>query len=138
MYDAFDPMGEALGLPPRRVEARHEWIDLALFNRVNACAFASTGEVIGHCFLVADGARSAEMAVFVHQDFRRMGAGTALVNTALAWVRAEGIRRVWTLTGAENRAALRLQERCGFRVVQLISDAVELEIELAAVAEQAA
>ena len=27
MYDRFDPLGGALGLPPRAAEARHEWMD---------------------------------------------------------------------------------------------------------------
>jgi GNAT superfamily N-acetyltransferase len=130
MYDGFEPMGEALGLPPRGPEARHRWIAGALNQGVNVTAFAAMAEVVGHCFLVRDGGSSAEMAVFVRQEFRRLGIGLALVKTALEWGRSAGIRRVWTLTGSENRAALHLQLRCGFRLVEWLAGAAELEIEL--------
>ena len=39
MYDGFDPLGAAFGLPPRRIEARRQWIDGALGQIVNLAAF---------------------------------------------------------------------------------------------------
>ena len=73
MYDRFDPLGAALGLPPRTAEARCEWIGSALGQKVNVAAFSPAGEVVGHCFLVCDRTGSAEMAIFVHQAFRWNG-----------------------------------------------------------------
>ena len=130
MYDRFEPLGMALGLPPRREEARREWTEEALGHKMNLAAFSPAGAVAGHCFLVAGEAGSAEMAIFVHQDFRRRGIATALVRAALEWACAEGLRRVWTLTGSDNRAALRLQEKCGFRLTNYGFYGVELEIDL--------
>ena len=43
MYDRFDPLGLALGLPPRTAEARREWIERALGHKVNVAAFSPTG-----------------------------------------------------------------------------------------------
>jgi hypothetical protein len=37
MYDRFDPLGEALGLPPRSAEARRDWIEAALGPRNWRC-----------------------------------------------------------------------------------------------------
>jgi hypothetical protein len=54
MYDRFDPLGAALGLPPRTAEARCDWIGSALGQKVNVAAFSPAGEVVGHCFLAAD------------------------------------------------------------------------------------
>jgi RimJ/RimL family protein N-acetyltransferase len=130
MYDRFDPLGVALGLPPRREEARREWAEDALSHTINLAAFSPGGAMAGHCFLVAGKAGSAEMAIFVHQDFRRRGIATALVKAALEWACLEGLQRVWTLTGSENRAALRLQENCGFRLTNYGFYGVELEIHL--------
>jgi GNAT superfamily N-acetyltransferase len=130
MYDRFDPLGAALGLPPRTAEARCEWIGSALGQKVNVAAFSPAGEVVGHCFLAADKPASAEMAVFVHQESRRIGVGTALVKAALGWGGAEGLRRVWSLTSSDNRVALRLQKNCGFRLTKSVSLETELEIDL--------
>ena len=130
MYDRFDPLGEALGLPPLSAEARREWIGVALGHKVNLAAFSPAREVVGHCFLVSDKPSSAELAIFVHQEFRRISLGTALVKTALEWGWAVVRRRVWTMTSPDNRAALRLQESCGFRLTKFVFPAVELEIDL--------
>jgi hypothetical protein len=39
MYDRFDPLGAALGVPPQTAEARHKWIGSALGQIVNVAAF---------------------------------------------------------------------------------------------------
>jgi len=130
MYDRFDPLGAAFGLPPYRAEARREWIRGALEHKVNVAAFSSAGGIVGHCFLAADQPCSAELAIFVHQEFRGRRIGTALVKTALEWGRASGLRRVWSMTPSANRVALRLQLGCGFRVIKSISVEAELEIDL--------
>jgi GNAT superfamily N-acetyltransferase len=130
MYDQFDPLGAALGLPPRTAEARCEWIGSALGQKVNVAAFSPAGAVVGHCFLAADKPASAEMAVFVHQESRRIGVGTALVKAALDRGGSEGLRRVWSMTSSDNRVALRLQKNCGFRLTKSVSLETELEIDL--------
>ena len=40
MYDRFDPLGAALGLPPGTAEARQMWIGSALGQIVNVGAFS--------------------------------------------------------------------------------------------------
>jgi GNAT superfamily N-acetyltransferase len=130
MYDRFDPLGAAFGLPPRRAEARSEWVGVALCHKVNLAAFSPAGAVVGHCFLAADKAGSAELAIFVHQEFRRRGVGTALVKAALESEGVAGLRRVWTLTPSDNRAALRMQMKSGFRPANSACPETEMEIDL--------
>jgi L-amino acid N-acyltransferase YncA len=59
----------------------------------------------------------AEVSVYVAADCRGRGVGSALLRALVA----ESVRHgVWTLQGAtfaENRASLRMQTACGFRVV---------------------
>jgi RimJ/RimL family protein N-acetyltransferase len=86
--------------------------------------------VIGHCFLAADKPGCAELAIFVDQEFRRKGVGTALVKTALERAELTGLRRVWTMTSSDNQAALHLQQKCGFRLTNFVFPAVELQIDL--------
>ena len=126
MYDRFEPLGAALGLPPREEESRREWIESALRHRMNIAAFSPAGAAVGHCFLVRDKPGSAEMAIFVRQEFRRRGVATALVKAVLEWGGVEGLRRVWTLTGSENTAALRLQEKFGFRLTNAAFYGIEM------------
>jgi GNAT superfamily N-acetyltransferase len=130
MYDRFDPLGGALGLPPHTGEARRAWIATALGNHVNVAAFSPAGEVVGHCFLAADRPDSAEVAIFVHQEFRRRGVAAALMKAALELGATAGLRRVWSVTSSGNRAALRLQLSCGFRLANSNSHEAELEIDL--------
>jgi RimJ/RimL family protein N-acetyltransferase len=131
MYDQFDPLGAALGLPPYGPEVRSDWIGRALNHDMNLAAFSPAGEIIGHCFLGEETQCSAELAIFVHQDFRRRGLGTALVKAALQWACNAGLGRVWTMTSSDNRAVFRLLQRCGFRLRTSLSREVELEIDLA-------
>ena len=132
MYDRFEPLGAALGTPPVEEERRREWIQSALSHEMNLAAFLPNGVVIGHCFLVADKTGSAELAVFVRQEYRRRGVAAALVKAVLGWGTAQGLRRVWTLTGSENTAALRLQGKFGFRPTHYGPYGIELEIHLPA------
>ena len=116
MYDRFDPLGAAFGLPPQTAEARYRWIGSALGQIVNVAAFSPAGEVVGHCFLAADKPGSAEMAVFVHQESRSRRIATALLKKALECGWAAELGRVWAVTACDNRAALRLLMSCGFRL----------------------
>ena len=129
MYDRFEPLGAALGLPPRVEEARREWVDVALSHKMNLGALSPGGAAVGHCFLVAGKTGSAELAIFVHQEFRRRGIATALVKAVLEWGCVWGLRRIWTLTSSE-KVALRLQERFGFRLTNSAFYGPELEIQL--------
>jgi GNAT superfamily N-acetyltransferase len=129
MYARFDPLGAAFGLPPHAAEVRRSWIGHALSQKLNVAAFSPEGSIVCHCFLVADNSVSAELAVFVDQECRRRGIGTALVNTALQWAAAVGLRRIWSMTSSENRVAVRLQWSCGFRPVT-VSTETELEVYL--------
>jgi len=130
MYDQFDPLGAALGLPPYKVETRRAWIGSALRQVVNLAAFSEPGQVVGHCFLVRDHTCSAELAIFVHQEYRQRGIGKALLKTALEWAGAADFRRVWSITAADNRAALQLQQSCGFHLAKSEFDEIELEYPL--------
>jgi RimJ/RimL family protein N-acetyltransferase len=131
MYERFEPLGLALGLPPRENEARREWIEVALSQKMNLGALSPAGTAVGHCFVVADKTASAELTIFVRQEFRRRGIATALVKAMLEWGCILGLRRIWALTGSENRIALRLLDRFGFRQMRPGScGAEELELHL--------
>ncbi|MBZ5555542.1 MAG: GNAT family N-acetyltransferase [Acidobacteriia bacterium] len=82
----------------------------------------SNGKVLGWAALSAVSKRRcyrgvAEVSVYVARAARGLGIGRALLDRIIKDSEREGF---WTLQGStfeENTASLRLQERCGFRVV---------------------
>ena len=111
MYETFAPLEVALGLPPRDPERRRTWLD-TLAAGTNMAAFVE-GRLVGHVVLMSTG-RLAEMALFVHQDFRRQGVGTALAEAAIRAARELHMIALWVLIPSENTAARHGLRKLGF------------------------
>jgi L-amino acid N-acyltransferase YncA len=80
------------------------------------------GEIVGWAALSPVSARRcyrgvAENSVYVARDARGLGIGRKLLDELIAGSEAAGIWTIQTSIFPENRASLRLHERCGFRVV---------------------
>jgi GNAT superfamily N-acetyltransferase len=81
------------------------------------------GRVVGYVFAGLEPMSWKELrgpAGFIHDVLvedsgRGAGAGTALVDAAIAWLHARGAPRVMLWTADRNAAAQRLFERLGFR-----------------------
>jgi len=112
MYAGFDPIGEALGLPPGTTERRQSWLN-SLQAGINVVALAED-RVVGHLTLMP-AEQAAEMAVFVHQDFRRHGVAKDLTKHAVELARARGLRALWVLITSSNVAARNGLRNFGFR-----------------------
>ncbi len=109
MYLSFEPKGACLGLPPR--EDPGSWLD-----RLSAYPnflLEAPGRIVGHAVLCTDG-DSAEVAVFVHQDFRGRGLGKRLLHEVVVEARRRRLRRVWGVTEPDNIPMLRLANSLGF------------------------
>lgn len=59
---------------------------------------------------------TATFGMAVHGETRRQGVGRALVQTAEAWARARGVRKMSIVCAASNTAGLAFYARCGYRV----------------------
>ena len=132
MYRSFEPLGQALGLPPINEERRTLWIEHALRQAINCGGFLATGDLVGHSFLALAGMGEAEIAVFVRQEHRRRGIGTNLIGTILQWAARERVRRITGLIAAQNIPGERLLKGCGFRFSQYLLPAIEFDIEVPA------
>jgi N-acetylglutamate synthase-like GNAT family acetyltransferase len=75
--------------------------------------------VVGSAGVIDFGSGAALRKMFVHADYRgpANGVGQALLETALAHARAQGIEAVYLGTQERLRAARRFYERNGFRAV---------------------
>lgn len=113
MYQTFHPQDAAFGLPPGNPLRRKMWLNQIL-RGVNLAAF-SEEQIVGHMFLIPGG-ESTEMAVFVHQSFRRQGIARELFQVAVEEARALGLHSMWVLAGGDNYEVRAAMRSFGFRV----------------------
>jgi len=108
-YSAFEPRPASLGLPPaHNLEA---WID-RLAPQPSFLAFHG-GYLAGHAILYPENG-TAEVAVFIHQDYRCRGIGRKLLLEVIEEARRRGLRRIWGATELDNFPMLRLAYSLGF------------------------
>jgi GNAT superfamily N-acetyltransferase len=115
MYDTMAPLGEALGLPPRDLALRHEWL-AGIRDAINLVGFVD-GKLAGHLALFPGDDDAAELMCFVHQDFRRLGLATALSHAAVEQARAAGYHRLAVFINTHNKGARQGLLQFGFRPV---------------------
>ena len=109
MYKTFEPRGGTFGLPPRN--APEQWLErVAQYPNFVA---AVDSHLVGHGVLCPDG-DSAEMVVFVHQDYRNRGLGKVILGQLIEEARHRGLKRVWGMADPENVPLLRLAMANGF------------------------
>ncbi len=114
MYDTLTLEEYALGIPPPDPIQRQGWI-LSLRTGSNFVASLER-RIVGHLALMPV-KRSAEMALFVHRDFRRQGIATALAHSAVEEARVQGLDFIWVLVSGSNSAARMVLYKFGFHTV---------------------
>lgn len=106
MYKDFEPKNLPGGIAPSG-----QWLDeLATFPNFLALA---KDRIVGHGFLRPEGEKG-EVAVFVHQNYRRKGIGRRLLEALAEEARHQHLRRIWGITEADNTAMLSLARSLGF------------------------
>src|ERR1035438_137314 len=106
MYDDFDLLpgdqgSSSLWLPPGNSKRRENWLE-GLKKGINLVA-VDGDRVAGHLVMLPKGLL-AEMAVFVHPDYRRQGGASALLEAAVAEARQRNLASLWAVTWSENYA----------------------------------
>jgi RimJ/RimL family protein N-acetyltransferase len=86
----------------------------------NAAVFVAEaeGRIVGRLSVARDqhpaSSHVAELGLMVAASYRRRGIGTALLEAAVDWARATGVRKLELHVFPHNEAAIRLYERFGF------------------------
>jgi RimJ/RimL family protein N-acetyltransferase len=75
-------------------------------------------------------ANSVEFTIFVHQDYREEGLGTALSRLTLGWALHMGFNHAYLTTEISNFRALRLFRKLGFQTTSSYGDEVEMKLDL--------
>jgi diamine N-acetyltransferase len=132
MYLEFEPRGAFQGLPPESESRLDNWLDRLCRSGVENFVVDNGERIVGHITLCPDPAKSeAELAIFVHQDWRGLGVGRTLLLGALNYgCKQLELDRVWLSVQGANPVALHLFESVGFRPVGKANPfAWELEME---------
>lgn len=127
MYKVFEPKRVAQGLPPPDVPRITQWLD-QLQQKSRALLVWDGARVVAHAILCPISDAAVEFTIFVHQDFRRIGLGTALTGLAVAFSGQCGFAEVFLTTEISNLAALRVYRRVGFQVSSSFGEECEMKL----------
>jgi len=129
MYKAFEPKRVAQGIPPPDVPRIAHWLD-RLAQKSQALLAWEGSKVVAHTILCPMPADAVEFTIFVHQDYREEGLGTALSRQTLEWALEMGFTHVYLTTEISNFRALRLFRKLGFQSTSSYGDEVEMKLDL--------
>lgn len=117
MYRQFEPKGEFQGLPPRSESQIKRWL-----TQLRECGFTQfvievENRIVGHAALCPSQRKTeAELAIFVHQDYRGRGFGKKLLLGTLNFgCKKLELARVWLFVMGSNTVASHLFESVGFQ-----------------------
>lgn len=129
-YDQFEPKEGYQGLPPRLGPTRRRWAENLVQGNFTLLAMDG-GRVIGHAAAIPIPSTStAELLVFVHQDFQNQGIGTELIRLVAEGADETGIKRLWLTVLTANFIAVYVFRKCGFRFVGPIDSEREMVLDL--------
>jgi RimJ/RimL family protein N-acetyltransferase len=129
MYKGFEPKRVAQGIPPPDVPRIAHWLD-RLEQKSQALLAWDGNKVVAHAILCPMPAGAVEFTIFVHQDYRQEGLGTALSRLTLAWAVQMGFSQAYLTTEISNFRALRLFRKLGFQTTSSYGDEVEMKLDL--------
>jgi RimJ/RimL family protein N-acetyltransferase len=135
MYAGFQPKRVAQGLPPPDVPRITRWLEELQYKSRSLLA-AEGARVVAHAVLCPISNEAVEFTVFVHQDFRDRGLGTALTRLALNFAAEMGFTQVFLTTELSNYPALRLYKKVGFEIRSAYGDECEMQLDIVSAAKQ--
>jgi L-amino acid N-acyltransferase YncA len=97
--------------PPVDVAERTEQFAQSAASTMVAVA---DGAIVGMIHVEVSRFGYGDLAMLVDRGWRGRGAGTALVQAAVGWARAEGLHKLCLEVFAHNAAAIALYRKCGF------------------------
>jgi RimJ/RimL family protein N-acetyltransferase len=114
MYRLFSPKPASQGLPPEDPETCHQWVK-KLFEIGENLLVWKGNTVIAHAALIPDmKSKSGEFVIFVDQNHRNIGIGTALTRFTLDQSAQLGLESVWLTVNVTNFIAIKLYRKLGF------------------------
>ncbi len=135
MYDSYEPKGIIQGLPPIDQNTCIEWIRGSLRTALNLKA-ESGGAVVAHGMLFPMPDRDVlEFTLFVHNQAQNRGIARIVAFLLFAAAKRLGYKKVWVFESHNNARVLHIYREAGFRETRRERNEIELELDLAGVAD---
>ena len=125
MYESLSTEAVRWGMPPyTRDRLERGWLS-NLQNLIPVVAFCGD-KMVGHAqvFKLPHPRRkgTSDLAMYLHQDFHNVGLGTAILAELLKLARTEELHRIGLHVVADNKIAVHLYEKFGFKVEGVLRD----------------
>jgi RimJ/RimL family protein N-acetyltransferase len=65
---------------------------------------------------------TGDLVIYLHQDFHNVGLGTAMLSRLFGLARKEGLHRIGLHVVADNKPAIHLYEKLGFKIEGVMRD----------------
>jgi len=126
MYGSLSNDAVRWGLPPYTRERIEGWWLSNLQSLIAIVAFYSD-KIVGHAqiykFPHPRRKGTSDVLIYLHQDFHNVGLGTAMLTRLMELAKKEGLHRIGLRVIADNKPAIRLYQKFGFKVEGLMKDA---------------
>jgi RimJ/RimL family protein N-acetyltransferase len=124
-YESLSDEALRWGMPPyTRDRLERGWMS-NLQNLIPIVAFCGD-RVVGHAqiFRFPHERRKGigDLVIYLHQDFHNAGLGTAMISELLKLARKERLHRIGLHVVADNKIAVHLYEKLGFKVEGILKD----------------
>jgi len=125
MYESLSNEAVRWGLPPYTRERIESWLS-NLQNLIAIVAFYDD-KIVGHAqiyrFPHPRRKGTSDVAIYLHQDFHNIGLGTAMLAKLIELAKKEGLHRIGLTVIADNKPAIHLYQKFGFKIEGAMKDA---------------
>lgn len=117
MYASLSSEALRWAQPPYTKEVIERWLS----NLPNLIALIALhdSKIVGHAqifrFIHPRRRGTGDLLIYLHQDFHKVGLGTAMLSRLLELAKKEGLHKLHLYVIAENSPAIRLYGKFGFR-----------------------
>jgi RimJ/RimL family protein N-acetyltransferase len=126
MYESLSAEAVRWGMPPyNRERLEKGWLS-NLQNLISIVAFYKD-EIVGHAqifkFPHPRLKATGDLIVYLHQDFHGVGLGTMMLSKSIELAKKEGLHRIGLTVVADNKPAINLYKKFGFKIEGVKRDA---------------
>jgi len=125
MYASLSDEAVRWGMPPYTREKLERWF-INMQNLISLVAFYNH-RIVGHAQIYRNPyprrKGTGSLIIYLHQDFHNVGLGTRMMEQLLKLAREERLHRITLWVIADNKRAIHLYEKLGFRIEGRMKDA---------------
>jgi len=124
MYRSLSDAAVRWAMPPYTRERIERW--LCNFQNLIALVAFYKNKIVGHAqiYKLPHPRRkdTGDLIIYLHQDFHNVGLGTAMLTKLIEFGKKKGLHRIGLHVIADNKSAIHLYKRLGFKIEGAMKD----------------